>query len=176
MYNLYIQVWLSSYPNKHVTNRSKAADLFDVLFIALCTGWSAWGTPRIPECVVILKRVLTCPRNHSLKHIYGGEKLFCLNTFINISTAVSISVVSSVTCETSHCTWQQNIKPDNKAKRAKNMWNELVIFVNTCPGMSTGQVYEHTQTHTFLLVVFWSFSSSSFLSFSPSFGEPLSWS
>lgn len=79
----------------------------------------------------------------------------------------------------SYCTWQQNTKP--KSKRVKLMVPKKICMnlwsLRMCPVMSTGQyLWTNTDAHTFLLVVFWSFSSSSFLSFSPSFGEPLSWS
>lgn len=45
----------------------KAANLLNILFITLSTGWSPWGASRVPEGVVILKRVLSCPRYHHLQ-------------------------------------------------------------------------------------------------------------
>lgn len=52
-----------------MTNRGKAADLFDVLLVALGACWSPWGAPGIPESVVVLKRVLSCAWNHHLQKI-----------------------------------------------------------------------------------------------------------
>lgn len=49
------------------TYRGKAANLFNILFVALGAGWSPWGASGVPEGVVVLKRVLTCPWNHHLQ-------------------------------------------------------------------------------------------------------------
>lgn len=48
------------------THGGKGADLFDVLFVALRAGGPPGGASGVPEGVVILQRVLSRPRDHSL--------------------------------------------------------------------------------------------------------------
>lgn len=53
--------------SRRSTYRGEAADLLNILFVALSTGRSPWGASGVPEGVVVLKRVLSCPWHHHLQ-------------------------------------------------------------------------------------------------------------
>ncbi len=57
---------LSPESARGATYWGEAANLFNVLFVALSAGWSPWGASRVPEGVVVLERVLSSPRHHHL--------------------------------------------------------------------------------------------------------------
>lgn len=53
------------------THRGKGANLFDVLLIALWTGRTARGSPRVPKGVVVLQGMFCWSRNNSLGSTEG---------------------------------------------------------------------------------------------------------
>lgn len=49
------------------TYRGKAANLLNILFVALCASWSPRRASWVPEGVIVLKWMLTWPWNHHLQ-------------------------------------------------------------------------------------------------------------
>lgn len=66
-YKLPIYCMASLKRSQGSTYRGKAANLFNVLLVALSAGRSPRGASGVPEGVVVLKRVLSCPGHHHLQ-------------------------------------------------------------------------------------------------------------